>query len=427
MSEKVLVIGGGGREDAIIWKLLQSPKLGRLYVAPGNGKTKKLAAVVDQVPIQPIETDRLLQFVQQNKIDLTIVGPEDPLALGIVNTFRDKDLRIFGPTKEATMLEASKAWAKNFMQEIGIPTATFHIFKKYEEALSYIRDHGAPIVVKASGLALGKGAYPCRTLEDAERALKEIMIDRLHGDAGNEVVVEKYLRGQEISIHAFADGQTAILMPTAQDHKPIFDGDKGPNTGGMGTFAPVPWVREDELKTIKQEIIDPTIKGLAQHGNPFVGCLYPGLMMTFSHEPMVLEFNIRFGDPETQSYMRLLKTDLLEIIDACVDGKLADLTIEWNPGFACCIVLASGGYPGKYEKGKLIEGIKEAEMVPRVVVFHAGTKMEQGKFYTSGGRVLGVTATGKTLKAALVQAYKAMKCIYFEGMQYRTDIGAKAL
>src|SRR3989344_5065423 len=418
----VLIIGSGGREHALAWKLEQSPRIGKLYVAPGNGGTRQVA---ENIPIEANDIDGLVQFAEKNEIGLTVVGPDDPLSLGIVDAFQARGLRIFGPTRAATEIESSKAFAKNLMSEAGIPTAIFKIFSEYDKALVYIREQGAPIVVKASGLALGKGVYVCKTLTQAEAALAEIMLDHIHKDAGNEVVVEEFLNGQEISIHAFCDGKTFTLLPPAQDHKPIHDGDEGKNTGGMGTIAPVSWVSADTLQTLGEQVVRPTLDALAKRGRQFSGLLYPGLKMT-TNGPRVLEFNARFGDPETQSYMRLLKTDLFDILDACVDGTLAKLAIEWHSGFATCVVIASGGYPDEYKKGVPIRGVADAEHVPDVVVFHAGTSFD-GELKTSGGRVLGVTAIGTTLREALDRAYEATQQIQFEGMQYRRDIGAKAL
>ena len=422
MANNVLIVGDAGRGHALAWKLAQSPRIDKLYVASGNGGTRNVA---ENVAIEATDIKRLARFAEKNSVDLTIVGPENPLALGIADFFLSRGLRIFGPTRAAAQIEVSKAFAKRLMRDSGIPTAPFRIFRKYDSALEYIRKHGAPIVVKASGLALGKGAYPCKTLAEAEKALVEIMLQRTHKQAGNEVIVEEFLDGQEVSIHALCDGKTSVLLPTAQDHKPIFDGDKGKNTGGMGTIAPVPWVNAQTLQDVNEQIVRPTLQALARKGISFSGCLYPGLKI--SNEGLkVLEFNARFGDPEMQSYVRLLKTDLLDVLDACVDGKLAELAIEWNSGFAVCIVLASGGYPGKYEKEIPIFGINEAEKVRNVVVFHAGT-MYSNQLLTSGGRVLGVTAIGETLQETLDQAYRAIHYIKFKDMQYRKDIGAKAI
>ena len=420
MNTNVLIIGSGGREHALAWKLAQSPRIGKLYVAPGNGGTRQVA---ENVSIEATDIEGLIQFAEENKIGLTVVGPDDPLALGVVDAFHSRGLRIFGPTRAAAEIESSKAFAKNLMSEANIPTATFKIFNEHNKALAYVRERGAPIVVKASGLALGKGVYVCKTLAQAEVALTEIMLDHLHKEAGSEVVVEEFLDGQEISIHAFCDGKTFVLLPPAQDHKPIRDNDEGKNTGGMGTIAPVSWVNADTLKIVGEQVVRPTLDALAKRGRQFTGLLYPGLKMT-SNGLKVLEFNARFGDPETQSYMRLLKTDLLDILEACVDGTLAELAIEWHSGFATCVVIASGGYPDEYKKGVPLHGVAEAERVSNVVVFHAGTIFEN-ELKTSGGRVLGISATGDTPRDALNSAYEAARLIQFEGMQYRSDIGAK--
>ena len=424
MASKVLIIGSGGREHALAWKLAQSPRIGKLYVASGNGGTRDMA---ENIAIETTDIRSLVRFAEEELIDLTIVGPDDPLALGIVDIFQSRGLRIFGPTRAAAKIEWSKAFAKRLMRDRGIPTAPFQIFRKHDRALAYAYKHGAPIVVKASGLALGKGAYPCKTLTEAEEALAEIMLKHVHKKAGNEVIIEEFLGGQEISIHAFCDcdGKTFILLPTSQDNKPIGDDDRGKNTGGMGTISPVPWVTPEMLQNIERQIVKPTLNALAEYGRPFTGCLYPGLKITPTG-PKVLEFNARFGDPETQSYMRLLKTDLLDILEACVNGKLAELTIEWNKGFAVCVVLASGGYPGEYEKNIPILGINESEKVPGVVIFHAGT-IYGDQLRTSSGRVFGVTAVGETIQESLNRAYEAIRYIKFKNMQYRKDIGAKVI
>jgi len=427
MKKKVLLVGGGGREDALAWKLNQSARLGKLYVAPGNAGTAQIA---ENVPLKATDVDGLLAFALKEGIEFTIVGQDDPLALGIVDAFQAKNLTIFGPTKAAAQIEASKVFSKRLMKDCGVPTAWFDVYSDHTQALENVCRHfaaysGLPIVVKASGLALGKGAYVCHDLAEAEQALDEIMVKRLHGSAGDEAIIEEYAGGQEVSIHAFCDGKSFKLFPSAQDHKPAFDGDKGPNTGGMGTIAPVPWF--NGYDAVSERIVGPILGGLREKGSPFVGLLYPGLKMPEAG-PIVLEFNARFGDPETQSYMRLLKTDILEICEACVEGRLHEIEIEWNSGFAACIVLASAGYPSPdYKKGLPITGIDDAEKIPDVVVFHAGTKIADGQLVTSGGRVLGVTGTGATLRDALTNAYGGVKCIHFEGMQYRTDIGTKSL
>lgn len=422
MSTNVLIVGSGGREHALAWKLAQSLRIGKLFVAPGNGGTRQVAKNID---IDATDIYGLAQFAEQNRIGLTVVGPEDSLALGIVDFFQARGLAIFGPTRAAAEIEISKAFAKKLMREAGIQTATFEIFRDYDEALAYVRGWGAPIVVKASGLAQGKGAYPCKTIAEAENALAEIMISRVYKNAGDEVIIEEFLDGQEISIHAFCDGKTFVLFPTAQDHKPAHDGDEGKNSGGMGTIAPVPWVSREMLYALGEQIVRPTLEELVKRGRTFSGLLYPGLKMT-SDGPKVLEFNARFGDPETQSYMRLLKTDLLDILEACVNGMLSELEVEWHSGFAVCIVIASGGYPGEYQKNLPIRGIAQAERVPGVIVFHAGTKFN-GELKTSGGRVLGVTAIGTSLREALGRAYEAERLIKFKDKHCRYDIGAKAL
>lgn len=422
MSKNVLLIGSGGREHALARKLGQSLHLGKLYTAPGNGGTSDYG---ENVAIPADNISGLLNFAQKRGIDQVIVGPEGPLAAGIVDEFQKLGIPVFGPSQRATQLESSKAHAKNFMALHHIPTADFIICTNYDAALNHVQQRRLPFVVKADGLALGKGAFPCQTVAGARQALKEIMVERVFGDSGNRVVIEDFLDGQEISIHAFCDGNTAVLFPPSQDHKAIFDNDQGPNTGGMGSFAPVPWVTPSELAEIQSCIVNPVIESMKKNGAPYIGCLYPGLMMTVNG-PQVLEFNVRFGDPETQVYVPLLKTDLLDVVEACINGRLAELSVEWNPGYAVCVVLASGGYPDAYKKGFPITGIREAEKVPGVVVFHAGTAFDNGRLVTSGGRVLGVTAVGDTLSEAIDRAYQAVNCIRFEGMHYRHDIGAKA-
>ena len=408
------------------WKLKQSSRVEKIYVAPGNGGTSNVA---ENVAIGVMEFEKLAAFAEEKKIGLTIVGPDDPLGAGIVDVFKARALRVFGPSKAAAQIESSKAFAKQLMREAAIPTAEFEVFTEYTKALNYAWAKGGPIVVKASGLALGKGVYVCRTTAEAEQALKEIMLDKQFGESGSEVVVEEFLDGQEISIHALCDGKNFVLFPPSQDHKQIGEGDTGPNTGGMGVIVPVPWVASDMMKEIGEKIVRPTLEALAKRGAPFTGILYPGLKIT-SKGPKVLEFNARFGQPECEAYMRLLKTDLLDLCDAAIDGNVGDLNIEWNPGFAANIVLASGGYPGSYKKGLPITGIEEAEKIPGVVVFHTGTKILEASplgLVTNGGRVLAVTAVGDTLKEALDRAYAAADKIHFEGKYLRRDIGAKAL
>lgn len=423
-QQKILIIGSGGREHAIGWKIAQSKQAKDLYFAPGNAGTLELGT---NVSIPATDISKLAEFAKKEKIDLTLALPDDPLALGIVNVFKEQNLRIWGPTKEASELEWSKAYAKDFMKRHNIPTAKYEIFNNFEKAKKYIEKGTLPIVIKASGLALGKGVTVAQTKEEAIKALEQILINKIFGNAGNEVVIEEFLSGTEISIHAISDGKNYKIFPSSQDHKRIYDNNIGPNTGGMGVIAPLPFVDDALLKKIEKEIIMPTINGMAEEGRPFVGILYPGIMLT-KECPKVFEFNARFGDPETQTYMRLLDMDLLDIVNASLDGKISDLEIVWKKDtYACNIALASAGYPGNYEKGKTISGIEEAEMQSDIVVFHAGTKIVRQDLTTNGGRVLGVSATGNTLKEALEKAYKAIKKISFEGMQYRKDIGKSSL
>ena len=421
----VLIVGSGGREHALAWKLAQSSRIGKLYIAPGNGGT---GSVGENVPILATDIAKLAQFADEKKIGLTVVGPDDPLALGIVDLFKARGLRIFGPTKAAAQLESSKTFSKQFMQDEKIPTAPFRVFTEYEPAIAHVRVHGAPVVIKAGGLALGKGAYVCMTMEEAKAALKEIMIDRVHGEAGSKVIVEDYLEGPEVSVHAFSDGISYMMFPPAQDHKPALDGDKGKNTGGMGTIAPVHVASAEFMQSVERTIIRPTLAGMRLRDALFTGLLYPGLKITID-SPNVLEYNARFGDPETQVYMRLMKSDLLDVLEACADMNLDAVAknVEWNRGFAANVVLASGGYPDAYQTGFSISGLDDASKVPGVVVFHAGTTYDGGTYKTAGGRVLGVSAIGFSLKEALAAAYKAVELIHFEGMHYRRDIGAKSI
>lgn len=423
MSLDVLLVGSGGREHALAWKLKQSPRIGKLYIAPGNGGTRDVG---ENVPIGILEFEKLADFAKEKDIALTVVGPDDAFVGGIVDVFVARGLRIWGPSKAAAQIEGSKAFSKQLMRDAGIPTADFAVFTNHDEALRYVEDKGVPIVIKASGLALGKGVYVCETLTEAKQALKEMMLDKVFKDSGTQVVIEEFLDGPEVSIHALSDGKTYKLFPPTQDHKRARDNDQGKNTGGMGVIGPLPFVSEAQMADIEARIVRPTFDAMRQKGLVFNGLLYPGLKMSRERGIKVLEYNGRFGDPETQVYMRLLKSDILDLFEACVDGALESQPIEWNPGFACNIVLASGGYPDAYEKGKVITGIEEAEKVPGVVVFHAGTAFD-GALKTSGGRVLGVSAVGATLKEALDMAYLAADKIKFEGKQFRRDIGAKAL
>lgn len=409
MGNRVLIIGEGGREDAIAWKLKQSRNVGEIYSRrEGN------------FPVESFDIEGMALFAERERIDLTFVGPEVPLSLGIVNIFRNMGLKIFGPTKQATEIESSKASAKQLMAESKVPTANFKVFTSYRQARDYIGKKPLPSVIKASGLAGGKGAYVCKTLLEANQALSAIMRDRVHGSAGEKVVIEDFLVGEEASLHAVCDGRTSLVFPASQDYKRLFNNDKGPNTGGMGAIAPLPGISEAFLNETKKRTVWPILGALARHDRSFTGLLYPGLMLTKAG-PMVLEYNARFGDPETEVYMRNLKSDLFELLLASADGKLSEYKIEWHPGFAVCVVLAGKDYPAP------IYGVKEAEEVPGVKVFRCGVKATNGRLETSGGRVLAVTARGASLKEAIWRVYVAIKFIRFEGMHYRRDIGARAL
>lgn len=422
MAVDVLLIGSGGREHALAWKLSTSQRIGKLYIAPGNGGTRALG---ENVPIGIMEFEKLADFAEEKKIGLTVVGPDDAFVGGIVDVFTARGLKVWGPSKEAAQLEGSKAFSKQLMAEAGIPTAEFEIFTEHEKALEYVREKGAPIVVKASGLALGKGVYVCQTIPEAEDALDDIMVKKLFKDAGSEVVIEEFLDGPEISIHAISDGESYKMFPPSQDHKQIGEGDTGKNTGGMGVISPLSFVNDAQMKDIEETVVRPTFQALKKRGIEYRGILYPGLKMT-SKGPKVLEYNARFGDPECQVYMRLMKSDLLDVLEACVNGALSEQEIEWHSGFAANVVLASGGYPEKYAKELPITGIEAAEELDAVVVFHAGTSFD-GELKTAGGRVLGVSAVGNTLQNALDRAYEAAEKIEFKDKYVRRDIGARVL
>jgi phosphoribosylamine---glycine ligase len=417
----VLVIGGGGREQALAWKLARSPKVGIVYVAPGNGGSQ---GVIRNVDIGWLDVDGLLDFAQAKGIDLTVVGQEAASEAGVVDAFQAAGLKIFGPTKAAVKIESSKVLAKDLMASEDIPTAAYKTFSDAGQALAYAKSRPLPVVVKADGLAEGKGVTVCFTTEDIEQAVDRTMVQKSFGEAGSSVVIEDFLKGQEVSTHALCDGNRAVIFPASQDHKQIYDGDKGPNTGGMGVIAPVPWVTPEHMAYVDEKIVQPALRGLAKRNADFQGCLYPGLMID-GDAVDVVEFNARFGDPEAEVYMRLLDSDLYDILTACADGNLDPSIIKWKIGFAVTVVAASGGYPGKYEKGLPITGIEEAEKRDGVVVFHAGTAVKDGQVVTNGGRVLNVTATGPTLDDALGKAYEAIKLIKFDGMHYRTDIGRR--
>src|SRR3989344_1976705 len=420
---KILVVGGGGREHAVGWKVAQSPRAGDIFFAPGNAGTIRLGANVN---IAPTDIPKLLEFAKKEKIDLTLPLMDDSIALGIVNEFQKEGLRIWGPTRDAGRLEWSKSFSKDFMRRHNLPTAKFEIFDDVNKAKTYLIRQKYPIVIKANGLAFGKGVIICQNIEAANEALENILENKIFGDSGNEVIIEEFLTGMEISIHAFSDGKNYSVFPPSQDHKKIGEGDTGLNTGGMGAIAPSPFVNNELLKNVEDNIVASTISNMREENASFKGILYPGLILT-DEGPKILEYNARLGDPEAETYMRLLETDILDIIDACIDGTLDKMEVKWKNGFACTVMLASGGYPEKYEKGKVISGVVEAEMGADIVVFHAGTKVVDNKLVTNGGRVLGVSATADTLEEALKKAYKAIEKISFEGMQYRRDIGQKAL
>ncbi|QQG50370.1 MAG: phosphoribosylamine--glycine ligase [Candidatus Berkelbacteria bacterium] len=419
----MLIVGSGGREHALAWKLCQSPKVNQVFVSPGNAGTDQIA---QNVPISALSIDELAVFAAKNNIGLTVVGPDNALAAGIVDVFMSRGLRIFGPSQRAAAIESSKVFAKQLMETAGIPTASFRSFRQFDQALSYIRECNGPLVVKASGLALGKGVYPCHTTAQAEDALNKIMIQRIHGDAGDTVVVEDFLIGEEVSIHAICDGRHATLFPPSKDYKTINEGGCGENTGGMGSVTPVPGFKYNDLEPICSSIVGPALKALADLGAPFVGCLYPGLMIT-EDGIKTLECNARPGDPETQAYVRSYNGDLFDLFDSAVEGGVESFATSWRRGYAVCVVIASGGYPDpSCQTGFEIRGIEDAEKVPGVVVFHAGTRRDDC-LRTAGGRVLGVTAVGDTLPEALENAYKGVAKISFEGMHYRRDIGADLL
>jgi phosphoribosylamine--glycine ligase len=419
---RILVIGGGGREHTLAWKLAMSPQVEKIYCIPGNPGISQIAECVD---VNLADNQALVDFATSNRIDLTVVGPEMPLANGIVDAFDKQGLKIFGPTQAAAELEGSKAFAKELMKKYQIPTANFEVFTDAESAKDYIVKLGAPVVVKADGLAAGKGVVVAMTLDEALAAVDMIMRDQAFGLAGSRVVIEEYLTGEEASLLAFTDGYTVVPMISAQDHKRAFDGDQGPNTGGMGTYAPAPVVTADILEQIKQQVLQPTVDAMRAEGRIYRGCLYAGLMIN-EDGPKVIEFNARFGDPETQVVLPLLASDLVTVMEACVDGKLADVEVSWEEKAAVCVVMAAGGYPGGYAKGDAITGIAAAEQ-HGALVFQAGTALKEDTIITNGGRVLGVTATAPTILDAVEKAYHAVKEIKFIDMHYRTDIAHRAI
>ncbi len=427
---KLLVIGSGGREHALVWKLAQSPHVTQLWCAPGNAgiqqeRTEKTGKPVECVNISAEDLPKLLAFAQEKKIELTIVGPDNPLALGIVDLFQKNGRRIWGPNQKAAQFESSKVFSQNFMEKYGIPTACAGTFTVAGPAKAFAASLGGKCAVKADGLALGKGVLICTSVAEANKAIDEILVGKAFGAASAKIVIQEFLEGMEISLHALCDGKTAKLFPTSQDHKRALDGDQGLNTGGMGTYSPTPFLSDAELKKVGNAILNPWLRGCAEEKIDFHGILYPGFMLTKTG-PKVLEFNARFGDPETQVYLTRLKNDLVELLDASVNGTLDKIEMKWSPMAAVCVVMASGGYPGSYAKGKPILGLADAAKLPHTKVFHAGTALQDGQIVTNGGRVLGVTALGRDLKAAQAAAYAAVEKICFEAVHFRRDIGAKA-
>ena len=417
---KVLIVGSGGREHAIAWSVSKSPKVDKIYCAPGNAGIAELAECVD---IGAMEFEKLADFAQEKAIDLTIIGMDDPLVGGVVDVFEARGLKVFGPRKNAAILEGSKAFSKDLMKKYNIPTAAYGVFHKVDEAKAFIAQTGAPIVVKADGLAAGKGVVVAMTIDEANVAVEDMLSGNRFGDAGSTVVIEEFMEGEEASLLAFVDGKTVVPMIASQDHKRIFDGDKGPNTGGMGTYAPAPVLTDALRDAAMKTILEPMVAAMEKEGMPYVGCLYAGLMIT-DEGPKVVEFNARFGDPETQVVLPLLDSDLGEIMMACAKGTLTSNMVKWKDSSAACVILASKGYPETSSKGDVISG--DIKQYDTTIVFHSGTKLVGENYVTNGGRVLGVVGLGKDLRTALDRAYERIEHIDFEGMQYRTDIGAKA-
>jgi phosphoribosylamine---glycine ligase len=428
---KILVIGSGGREHALVWKLAQSPHATQMWCAPGNAgiaqeRLTKNSLPVECVNISANDLPKLSAFAQEKKIELTVVGPDNPLSLGIVDLFQKNNLRIWGPNQKAAQFESSKVFSQNFMEKYGIPTARAGTFSDATAAKRFAASLDGKCAVKADGLALGKGVLICTNEIEANHAIDEILVAKNFGEAGAKIVIQEFLEGIEISLHAICDGKTAKLFPTSQDHKRALDGDKGLNTGGMGTYSPTPFVSDAELKKIGDVILNAWLHGCAEEKIDFRGIIYPGIMLTKSGVK-VLEFNARFGDPETQVYLTRLENDLVELLDASVNGTLDKIQLKWKPEASVCVVMASGGYPGNYEKGKLIRGLDDASKLPGVKVFHAGTSKNGNEIVTNGGRVLGVTALGKDLKTAQAAAYAVVEKVHFDGAHFRRDIAAKAL
>lgn len=415
----ILIVGSGGREHAIAWAAAKSPNADKIYCAPGNAGIAEFAECVD---IGAMEFDKLVAFAKEKEIGLTIIGMDDPLVGGVVDAFEAEGLRVFGPRKNAAIIEGSKAFSKDLMKKYKIPTASYENFTDPEQAMTYLETVKMPIVLKADGLALGKGVLICETLEEAKAGVKTLMLDKQFGDAGNEIVIEEFMTGREVSVLAFCDGKTIRCMTSAQDHKRAKDGDQGPNTGGMGTFSPSPFYTKEVEEFCEKYVYQPTMDAMASEGRPFTGILFTGLMLT-EDGPKVLEYNARFGDPEAQVVLPRMKNDMIEVMEACIDGKLSDVTLEFEENAAVCVVLASDGYPEKYEKGFEIKGLDKFKGQDGYYVFHAGTKFDGDKIVTNGGRVLGVVAKGDDLKAARSNAYRATEWIDFENKYKRNDIG----
>ena len=428
---KILVIGSGGREHALAWKFKQSPHVNKIFCLPGNAGMAELGECLD---IAPDDFLAIADFAKKKRVDWTIVGPEKPLVSGIVDVFEKQGLNIFGPNKKAAIIEGSKVFSKRFMQKYGIPTASFKIFDRADSAEEYLDElspsENKPVVVKADGLAAGKGVIIVKSREEGKKAIEKIMVKKIFGAAGKTVLIEEFLEGEEATVLVLSDGENILPLVSSRDHKKIYDGEKGPNTGGMGAYAPDPVITEELFKDIEEKILRPTIDGLAKEGSPYRGVLYVGLIIT-AEGPKVLEYNVRFGDPETQAVLPLLESDLADLLPACRQGGgLKDKKLKWQKGAAICVILASKGYPGEYEKGKVIEGLEQLTGQKQVMVFQAGTKLESGpnsKLVTEGGRVLGITAWDSNIEAAIKKVYRAVDCVRFEGMQFRQDIGQKAI
>ncbi|WP_265443096.1 phosphoribosylamine--glycine ligase [Acetivibrio straminisolvens] len=418
---KVLVVGSGGREHTLVWKIVQSPKVEKVYCAPGNGG---ISAIAECVPVKAMDIDGIVNFSKEKEIDMVVVAPDDPLAAGMVDALEEAGIRAFGPRKAAATIESSKAFAKNLMKKYNIPTASYEVFENSTDAISYLQNQQYPLVVKADGLALGKGVIIAQNFDEAKQAVESIMEDKVFGEAGSKVVIEEFLVGQEVSMLAFTDGKTIKTMVSSQDHKRALDNDQGLNTGGMGTFSPSRIYTEEIDKYCMEKIYKPTIEAMEKEGRKFKGVLYFGLIIT-KDGPKVLEYNARFGDPETQVVLPRLNTDIIDIFDAIIDERLDEIEISWNDNACVCVIMASGGYPKEYKTGYEISGIEDAERDANIVVFHAGTKREDGKYYTAGGRVLGVTAMESNLDQAIKKAYEGVGKIKFQDMHYRKDIGIK--